>query len=153
MSKNIRLGCGMLTWGRGERVSDRYGAVYLSQRRIDWQKDPTGNGMEAIGSVKFDASALKANVGQCGKLVAKVVQSRDSQHIGDWFHSVSPSTPDVGEVIVLGEGRLFSEPAMDPGDSPQFGLRPEDGRDTLWLDIHALYRCHEQTVEICFEVK
>ena len=50
----------------------------------------------------------------------------------------------VGERIVLGEGTLFY---YEKG----VGLRPEDGRDELWLDIHALYRAHNQTVTLIFE--
>lgn len=30
------------------------------------------------------------------------------------------------------------------------GVKPEDGRDTLWLDGPALYRCHSQTVQLEF---
>jgi hypothetical protein len=46
--------------------------------------------------------------------------------------------------VTLGEGALFFE-------NDEVGIRPDDGRDTQWLDIHALYNVHEQTVTLCFE--
>jgi hypothetical protein len=64
--------------------------------------------------------------------------------IGDLFHEVCPSKPEPGERVVLGEGTLFFS---DEG----VGLMPDDGRKTLWLDIRALYRLHNQTVTLFFD--
>ncbi len=76
-------------------------------------------------------------------------------HIGDLFRGVSPSTPKVGETIVLGTGTFFTEPtdwyAEGVKFSLAFGLDPDDGRETDWLDINSLYRLHEQDVELYFE--
>jgi len=50
----------------------------------------------------------------------------------------------VGEMVILGEGTLRFE-----GNG--VGLLPDDGRTTLWLNIPALYRVHNQTVTLFFE--
>jgi hypothetical protein len=50
----------------------------------------------------------------------------------------------LNEHVVLGEGTLFF-------DEDGVGLSPDDGRDTLWLNMHALYRVHNQTVTLFFE--
>lgn len=124
----ILLGTGILNWDRGERVSDRYGFVKL---------------FTAIGSdetLLFDTIHKDKN----GRLIAEVIQTRKSDHIGDMFHGVFPVTPDVGESIVLGEGNLTV-------DDDAVGLTPADGRETLWLDINKLYRAHLQTIKLYFE--
>jgi hypothetical protein len=33
------------------------------------------------------------------------------------------------------------------------GVQPQDGREMDWMDPHALYRAHDQTVELSFEPK
>ena len=128
VKNKILLGTGILNWDRGERVSDRYGFVKL---------------FTAIGSEEtllFDAVHKDKN----GRLIAEVIQIRKSDHIGDIFHGVFPVIPDVGENIVLGEGRLVV-------DDDAVGLTPADGRESLWLDINMLYRAHLQTVKLYFE--
>ncbi|MFH0892455.1 MAG: hypothetical protein V1867_06785 [Candidatus Falkowbacteria bacterium] len=123
----ILLGTGILNWDRGERVSDRYGTVKL---------------FAFLG--QEDTCAFNTELqGQNGQLVAKVLKTRHSDHIGDLFRGVFPETPEVGEEIVLGRGELFFE-------RDAVGLRPDDGRESLWLDIRKLYRAHLQTVELFF---
>lgn len=124
----ILLGIGILNWDRGERVSDRYGFVKLF----------TSVGIEE--TLLFDEDHKDRK----GRLVAKVIETRKSDHIGDLFHGVFPVTPDVGESIILGEGMLAV-------DDDAVGLKPEDGRESMWLDIWKLYRAHLQTVELYFE--
>lgn len=138
----MKLGTGTLTWDRGERVSDRYGAVYLI---------PDGHNSLTAGyspSV-LDAEACSTILGKRGRLVAIVKTVRDSTHIGDMFHGITPRRPEVGQKIVLGSGtpRL----GLNYEGEIQIELVPEDGRDTLWMDIRALYDAHEQTVDLMFE--
>lgn len=132
------LGTGILTWTRGERVSDRYGTVFLM---------PDGDSFTPpSGRVDLDRVEGK------GKLVAEVVETRESTHIGDFFHGLFPETPKVGERIELGEGEVFFEDS-DPVDNvgTKVGIKPHDDRDHWWLDAKALYRVHEQTVNLYFE--
>lgn len=145
------VGSGVLSWNRNERVSDRYGTINLSSSRPDWKNSVVGDNHEALPCDVFmvDESALV--FGCRGILFCVVTGARRSGHIGDIFHGVFPSQPEVGEAIVLGEGTLFCEKAHDASTTENIGVRP-DGREVLWMDIHALYRCHEQTVDVYFEV-
>jgi hypothetical protein len=95
-----------------------------------------------------------APLGLPGRLVAEITATRQSTHVGDVFRGLRPETPEVGERIVLGEGRLFRQTVDDReerieavGCTPE----PEDDRDTDWLHPSALYRAHEQTVRLVFE--
>lgn len=126
---NLTLGVGRLNWRRRERIDDRYGSVCLMHEKDE-------------GS--FD---LPKYVG-FGKLIAFIKENRDSTHIGDLFHGFFPEKPDIGEKIELGEGFIFYD-RDEYGD--MVGLKPTDGRTTFWLNPKALYRCHEQTVELRFQ--
>ena len=125
------LGQGVLNWSRYERIGDRYGAVHLST---------------TLDSEEY-ATWEDAPAGTRGTLIARILQTRQSRHIGDIFRGISPSTPEVGEEIALGTGTLFTE--MDDG-VPRIGVMPDDGRETDWMDPRALYRCHSQTVRLEF---
>ncbi|MBI2035758.1 MAG: hypothetical protein HYT12_03720 [Candidatus Liptonbacteria bacterium] len=123
------LGTGVLNWDIDERCSDRYGQVFLlsspdSEERVKL--------VQVKGGVR-------------GRLMAIVKETRQSRHIGDLFHGVFPKTPKVGQKITLGEGTLFFR------NYNAVGVQPDDGRDTLWLDINGLYKAHEQTVTLYFE--
>lgn len=144
---------GVLNWNREERITDRYGAVHFNASRPDWGKDFAGNAVEDLGAEVECLNEDSALVGRRGRLHALVVEARDSGHIGDFFRGVGPTRPEVGELVLLGEGTLFVEPREEDMGSPAIGLRPVDGRESDWLDIRALYRCHEQTVEVYFEEK
>lgn len=128
MTKQL-IGTGRLSWNRHERVSDRYGAVTLHGSSL---------GQEVV-----------INQVPCvaGRLVAEVIETRQSHHIGDLFRGLAPSTPQVGERIELGQGTLFFE-ASD--GLTAVGLSPEDDRASDWLDPQALYRVHSQTVRLWF---
>jgi hypothetical protein len=133
----IELGTGRLSWPRFERIGDRYGTVMLMADG-DSFTEPSRYIWPSNGPV-----------GQRGTLVAEVLETRDSTHIGDLFRGFFPETPEVGERIVLGEGTFFTE-ETDFG-ALLLGLRPDDGRDSDWLDPPKLYRAHEQTVRLTFE--
>ena len=136
------LGTGVLTWSRAERISDRYGAIYLIQEGANsLTESPTPS--------QVDGALTRSLIGMHGKLVAKVLETRESTHIGDIFRGISPRTPKVGDEITLGEGRLFTEPADEGGI--MVGVKPDDGRHSDWLQPRALYDAHEQTVELRFE--
>jgi hypothetical protein len=145
----VILGVGVLNWNRSERVSDRYGFVYLLPGSggylgaLSSEKEPVAT--EISGKV---AASL---AGKRGKLVAHVLKTRRSGHIGDLFRSVFPVTPKVGERIVLGTGTFMVE-IHKQGDEPEIwvGLEPEDGRQTCKLNVKALYRAHDQTVRLEF---
>ena len=128
------IGSGQLTWNRAERVTDRYGAVGLMGDDL-----PRGKDYIALDESKEEL---------WGRLVAVIRETRPSGHIGDICCGHGPSTPEVGDEIVLGEGTLFFEGAAW---GPSVGLSPDDDRDDNWLDPKALYRCHSQTVDLFFE--
>jgi hypothetical protein len=114
------LGTGRLTWNRGERITDRYGAIYLLA-----DGDSLSEGTNIAHIRVFDPL-----LGKHGKLIAEVIETRESTHIGDLFHGFAPVTPDVGENIVLGEGTLFTETETDGKTTwSMVGLKPDDGRD------------------------
>lgn len=122
------IGAGVLTWSPGERVSDRYGTVYLLTM------------LDSSETVRL----AKTTEGKPGRLIALVRETRRSRHIGDLFHGVFPKIPEVGQKVVLGEGTLFFQDEL-------VGVRPDDGRHTQWLNLRALYQVHEQTVTLFFE--
>jgi hypothetical protein len=136
--KAFDLGTGNLNWHPDERRIDRYGTVHLDQDHDDpYCFDP----------VQFS----EAPVGEDGELIAVVLQTRRSSHIGDLFRGLQATTPEVGDEITLGSGTLFVEDT--PYGPIHVGLMPDDGRDNDWLDPDALYRCHEQTVRLEFRQK
>jgi hypothetical protein len=169
-SKQI-LAEGRLDWPKYERQTDRYGVVNIQtcgrhpeeherevlERLLARAEASPGKGR--IHQAEEDPSAEHATfrdapVGTIGRLLVRVLATRESYHIGDGDRKIKPTTPEVGEVIILGEGELFVEMA-DYNDAfiSSIGVRPEDGREMDWMDPHALYRAHDQTVELAFEPK
>ncbi len=136
------IGEGVLTWHPYERISNRYGTVFLMTDG-DSLHEPSG-----YVPVPDDVP-----VGLPGRLVAEVQATRQSTHVGDLFRGLRPETPEVGERIVLGQGRLFCQTASGEEVIEAVGCTPapEDDRDSDWLDPRALYRAHEQTVRLVFE--
>jgi hypothetical protein len=139
------LGTGRLTWDGSERRTDRYGTVWLME---DFE-DADSFARVALASVVNDTTAAHF-CGLFGTLTAKVIATRKSTHIGDFFHGVAPRTPKVGKELVLGTGTFFVEP-FRYGTGVQVGVVPDDGRSAQWLDMRALYDGHEQTVELYFK--
>ena len=141
MSEVQVIGEGIFGWGAGERRGDRYGAVALWE---SIEPDPTW-GAKCGDGVKLDCGDAE---GKKGKLRAVVLETRQSHHIGDMFHGLYPSTPEVGEVIELGVGTLFLQKA-EWGDDI-VGVQPEEDRSTFWMNPNHLYRAHDQTVRLEF---
>lgn len=126
-SPTVILGDGELSWPSRERRGNRYGVVGL------WP--PRGGPQLA-----FDPPPP---VSVHGTLVAIVLETQESPHIGDLARGLVPSTPARGDILVLGTGRLFVQDGC-------VGLVPDDGRTTDWLDPHALYQAHYQIVRLTF---
>lgn len=135
----ILIGTGALTWDGVERRTDRYGTVTVHDSNAD--NEPITNNSH----LKFDL--IEQLKGKSGQLIAEILETRKSTHIGDMFRRIYPSTPDKGDIIELGDGRLF---VRSYSWANCIGLEPNDGRLKDWLDPVALYRCHEQTVNIYF---
>lgn len=136
------LGQGVLSWPAGERISDRYGLVILGENK---PADSWGN---FCGDNTMDETQVKRVAGKIGMLVAVVLETRQSHHIGDMFRNIGPTTPAVGEEIELGSGTLFID-RFDMGHIG-VGLNPMNGSTHDWLDPHKLYRAHDQTVRLEF---
>lgn len=136
-----KVGQGIFTWGGSERRSDRYGNFHLDVR--DYSNTAT-----AIA--ELDLAALRPLEGQRVGLVCRVRENRASGHIGDLFHGIYPTMPEVGEEIRLGPGilRIGLVKAWDRTVTTSIGLEPADGRGHLWLDPRALFRLHDQTVDL-----
>lgn len=124
------LGTGTLGWTSFERHTDRYGAVHLNY------------GEE--GRPTFE----DAPVGKVGTLSVKVIEVL---HPLGKLLAEDLTQPKAGEVVLLGEGELFTE-EYNP-DLRTVGVKPLDGREENWLDSMALLRCHFQLVELVFEAE
>ena len=133
----IELGTGQLSWHAAERRTDRYGTVAL------WD-DATPGGDGKRLPWPDDAHALQ---GKRGYLIAHVLETRKSDHIGDLTHSFFPEEPEVDEVVEFGPGTLFFE---ELDDESYVGLTPDDNRPAFWLEPTDLYRLHQQTVRLEF---
>lgn len=136
----MKVAHGVFGWEGEERRSDRYGAIHLSGA-------PYGG--EPLTTVFFEMGALERLHGRRVKIATVVTEARKSQHVGDLFHGIFPSTPAVGERVEIGVGVLDLEPSYE--ETPDIVLRPNDGRAHLWMDPRKLYRLHDQTVDVFIE--
>lgn len=145
-AKRILLGRGVLNWPSSERRSDRYGLISLSPKSggylgaNDIEPESEASEYSAIESGKYAE--------QKGTMLATVLETRQSGHIGDFFRGIFPVTPKVGDEIELGSGTLFYQ-STEYGDGG-VGVKPDDGRDSDWMNPRNLYRCHDQTVALWF---
>lgn len=152
MSYRIELGSGMVTWDGTERHTDRYGTIALASTQFGTSAP--------VASWKLDEDIIRRYEGQVGVLIAVVTESRVSNHVGDNARKIRPSRPEVGEEIKLGFGRLFLQEnknwfGHEPcGGSNFVGVMPllGDMRTHDWMDPKALYRAHEQTVTLYFDL-
>lgn len=130
------IGIGQLSWWPRERRSDRYGAVSLFEN----------------ASPRVDNTAIRLSVMPImrarGRLLATVLETRESEHIGDLFRGLAPGGAEVGRTYELGRGTLF---ATREDDVEAVGVEPDDGRTVDWLDPTILYTLHQQTVRLVFE--
>jgi hypothetical protein len=138
----VKLGRGVLTWCGAERRSGRYGAIVLVDEPFEGGK---------VCQSSTDREALWKLRNERVRMKAVVVETRKSGHIGDQFLDIEPTTPDVGEEIDLGVGKL-SVGKVDWDPAPTIILRPGDGRKVNWYDPRKLYRLHDQTVDLFAEV-
>lgn len=137
----IVIGEGIFTWNGGERRTQRYGYVALSD--ADY-------GQTTEFDVTLDMAACEKLVGERVTLKAVVLRTRESGHLGDSLLEIRPTTPTVGEEIELGTG-VFELTHVDyewAAGECGVGLRPGDGRKKYWLDPRVLYRLHDQTVRL-----
>lgn len=131
----ILVGRGKLTWMKSERVSDRYGAVWLMSNN-----DSSLTPHEPTPQPLWLPPAT-----QLGSLYAKVIDARESTHIGDFFRGIVPKTPKNGDIFLLGTGTASVESVININT---FLLTPTEPRDSDWLNPLALYNCHESIVEL-----
>lgn len=137
----MKIGSGIFGWSSYERQSDRYGSFGLGSEPFD---------KPACIEPQLDLKALQGLQGKRVKVTVKVIETRSSGHAGDRSHGIFPVTPELGETIELGVGRLDIEPNQY-ADVTGIVLRPEDGREVFWIDPYKLYRLHDQTVEVFAE--
>ena len=140
MSARIRvLGRGVLNWRPDERISDRYGYVHLAVSPMCSPMDLGGD------HAPLDFGEL---LGARVVLKALILLTRRSPHIGDIAHGIYPTTPEQGDVIELGRGILFTQMTAF---GAEVGIKPVPYHSTWWLDPRALYRVHNQTVQLFVE--
>ena len=132
---SILIGRGKLTWMKSERVSDRYGAVWL----MDNDSDSLSPGPDKPQPMWFPPPD------QRGQLIAHVIDAYESTHIGDSFRGIAPTTPTTGDIFILGTGRASKETVLNINT---FLITPTKPRDSDWLNPRALYNCHESIVEL-----
>lgn len=132
---------GIVTWSSEERQSNRYGSIAI-----------VGKSYDGSGSYTpiLHPRRLSRLYGNRVHLNCRVLESRDSGHIGDHFLNIMPSRPEVGEVISLGVGFLTKEKVSWSNDLV-LALKPRDSRSKFWIDPRKLYRLHDQTVEVYAE--
>jgi hypothetical protein len=124
---SIVIGTGVLTWEPSERRSDRYGYVFLA--------NPGGSSKRDTGEAPLRVPGEL--LGKPCSLSCRVLETRDSTHIGDLFHGIFPRTPKVGDVIHLGMGLLSLTGTVA---KPRIGLMPVESQDSnQWLNIRSLY--------------
>lgn len=152
---------GIFQWDGSERRSDRYGTFAITAH--DEDSAITTKGEKVVFSdFSADDHEAFANLaaimdleGKNVSIKVKVIETRQSRHVGDVFRGIKPSTPKLGTVIDLGIGELYIEhstwPAGECCGDVFIGLKPADGRDTDWFDPRKLYQLHCQTVEVEIE--
>lgn len=123
----IVLGSGILRCHSYERSSSRYGSVHLGVNHF------------------FD----DAPVGTKGILSVRILDVLCPMPDFNVRHGVAQV--NVGDVLVLGEGELFTETMGRPGELyGQVGVKPDPPQEDNWMDRNELLRAENQRVEILF---
>lgn len=136
------IGHGIISWDGYERRSRRYGSLYLDSKNVD---------ENTSAEVSIDLDALAALKGQRVCITCTIVADRESGHAGDCALGISPVRPQRGDIIEVGVGILDLAPCPWSAGGMAIMLRPTDGRTELWIDPRALYKLHDQTVEVDIE--
>ena len=134
------LGTGILGWDRQERITDRYGSVFL----MDGVVTETAN---------INTDNIDQYLGKKGTLIATVENGSESGHIGDIFHGLGQDEiPSKGEQFELGTGKLFSLSTDEYDDHIRLriGIEPDEDTETFWMDAEALYQVHDSLVTLSF---
>ena len=131
MKNKILIGNGIVSWNKVERQSDRYGTISM------------------FNTGKLFIDTINKYLDKQGKLICEILETRASYHIGDLYHGFFPQTPKIGDMIELGNGKLF----IEKDEYYSVGLSPVDNRATFWLDPKKLYNIHNQTINLFFEVE
>ncbi len=156
---------GAVIWPYRERQIDRYGFIGLQDTELAKGFDPKedkGKGdddfeTQEILEAHLDLDMLREQEDKQVYLVLTVVGARQSPHMGDTVRGIKASTPQVGEQIVLGPGKLawYEDPDTGPNllagrwFGVWFGLLPDNPlKLTDWLDPVKLYRVLHQTVDV-----
>lgn len=132
---------------------DETKATYLAKGILDWPKRERQTDRYGLVNVGAECPRAYIQVGEKGKLIAKIIEKREVAHIGDLFRGITPKPGLEGEVLILGEGEFFVEEITDEfkGKITCMGVKPDDNRFSDWLDPHKLYKIHNQIVSLWFE--
>lgn len=131
---------GILTWDGVERRSGRYGSICLDCQNYD-------NTCTSVAFLEY--ATLTSFMGKRVRMTCRVLESRESGHVGDMFLDIKPSRPEVGEEVDLGVADFsLGESSWGP---KILIMAPKDGRKDNWIDPRKLYRLHDQTVEVFLE--
>lgn len=133
---------GEFGWDKSERVSNRYGAVMVTDHNET--------------SKIINKDKIEDNIGNKGKLKATVIKGKKSGHIGDIVCGLYQNTiPEEGETYDLGSGELFIEENCSTAEESQYmdpiGIKPEDYQNkNHWLDSEVLYDINDCIVKLEF---
>jgi hypothetical protein len=134
------VGFGIFIWDSTERRSNRYGSFYLANETFHANAKAT--------PYLMPVTALN---GRKVAVSCQVVQNRESGHLGDTVLGITPTMPEIGEIVPLGVAILRIEPNSEPHCTDIIVMRPTDDRTQLWIDPRRLYRLHDQTVYLFIE--
>lgn len=127
---------GQFNWEGAERRSDRYGGIMLL--------GPHESQFDHAPNVSLEP--FRPFIGRRVIITAKVLQTRESYHVGDLARGISPKTPNVGWVVELGIGTVRSLDKVGELDHLIFQRDGTGSHD--WMDPTILYQLHHQTVEL-----
>lgn len=132
---------GQFNWNGLERRSDRYGGIMLLGAHDDWDSP----------APRVSLDPLLCFIGQRVKITARVLETRNSYHVGDLSRGIYPTKPDIGWVVELGIGTVRDIEDVGGHDHLLFQRdgRPDNGPD--WMDPAVLYKLHCQTVELTIQ--